>query len=63
MNKARRLADKPQCINFRLYNPNLIAVESRKLNQVKNKPFQLGFAMLEYSKLHMYGTYVTLKDW
>ena len=28
-----------------------------------NKPFQLGFAVLEYSKLHMYRTYATLKDW
>ena len=63
MKKARRLAEKPQCINFRLFNPNLVAVESRKFNQVINKPFQLGFAVLEYSKLHMYRTYATLKDW
>ena len=28
-----------------------------------NKPFQLGLAVLEYSKLHMYRTYATLKDW
>ena len=61
MDKARRLAEKPQCI-IRLFNPNLVAVESRKLNQVINKPFQLGFAVLEYSKLHMYHTYATLKD-
>ena len=38
-------------------------MESRKLNQVINKPFQLGFAVLEYSKLYMYRTYATLKDW
>ena len=63
MEKALRLAEKPQCINFRLFNPNLVAVKSRKLNQVINKPFQLGFAVLEYSKLHMYLTYATLKDW
>ena len=63
MEKARRLAEKPQCINFRLFNPNLVAVESRKLNQVINKPFKLGFSVLEYSKLHMYRTYATLKDW
>ena len=63
MENARRLAEKPQCINFRLFNPNLVAVESRKLNQVINKLFQLGFAVLEYSKLHMYRTYAKLKDW
>ena len=56
------MAEKPQCINFRLFNPDLIAVESRKVNQVINKPFQLGFAVLKYSKLNMYRTYATLKD-
>ena len=63
MEKARDLAEKPQCINFCLFNPNLVAVESRKLNKIINKPFQLGFAVREYSKLHMYRTYTTLKDW
>ena len=63
MEKARRLAEKFQCINCRLYNFNLVAVLSRKFNQVINKPFQLGFAVFEYSKLYMYPTYVTLKDW
>ena len=62
MEKARRTAEKPQCINLRLFNPDLVAVKSRKVNQVINKPFQLGFAVLEYSKLHMYRTYATLKD-
>ena len=63
MQKARRLAEKPQCVNFRMFNPDLVAVESRKVNQVINKPFQLGFAILEHSKLHMYRTYASLKDW
>ena len=53
MDMARRLAEKPQCINYRLFNPNLVAVETKKLNQVINKPLQLGFAVLEYSKLHI----------
>ena len=56
------MAEKPQCINFRLFNPDLVAVESRKVNHVINKPFQLGFAVLEYRKLHIYRTYATLKD-
>ena len=62
MEKARRMAEKPQCINCRLFNPDLVATKSRKVNQIINKPFQLGFAVLEYSKLHMYRTYATLKD-
>ena len=53
MEKAGRLVNKQQCINFRLFNPNLVFVKSRKLKQVINKPFQLGFALLSYSKLHM----------
>ena len=57
---ARQMAEKHNCINFRLFNPDLVAVESRKVNQVFNKPFQLGFAVLEYSKFHMYRTYATL---
>ena len=61
--KARRIAEKPECINFRLFNPDLEAVKSRKVNQVINKPFQLGFPVLKYSMLHMYRTYATLKDW
>ena len=60
--KARQMAEKPQCINFRLFNPDMVTVESRKVYQVINKPVQLGFAVLEYSKLHMYRTYAMLKD-
>ena len=63
MEKSRRLAEKPQCINSRLYNPNCLAVENRKFNLVINKPFQLRFAVLEYSKLHICRIYDTLKDW
>ena len=55
MNKARRLAEKPQCINFRLFNHNIVAVESRKLKQVINKPFQLEYAVVEYSSFKYIG--------
>ena len=60
--KARRLAEKPHCVQFRVFEENLIGVEMRKVNQVINKPFQIGFAILEWSKLLMYRTYGTLKD-
>ena len=62
MEKARQMAEEPKCINFRLFNPDLVAVESRNVNQVINRLFQLVFAVLEYSTLHMYRTYATLKD-
>lgn len=60
MEKARRTAEKPQCINVWLFNTDLVAVESRKVNQVINNPFQLDFAVLEPSKLDMYRTYAPL---
>ena len=28
-----------------------------------NKPFQMGFSIFEWLKLHMYRAYATLKDW
>ena len=62
MEKARRIAEKPQCINFRVFNPDLVAVESRKANQVINKPLAVGFAVLEHNKPHMSKTYASLKD-
>ena len=59
---ARKHAEKPHCINFKAFKEDLIALEMRQVNQVINKPFQIGFAVLEYSKLHMQRTYATLKD-
>ena len=61
--KARRLAKKPQCIYIILFTLNLVTVKSQKLNYVINKPFQLKFAMLEYRNLYMYKSYVMLKGW
>ena len=62
MDKAQSAAEKPHCIDFRVFKEDLVGVELRKVNQVVNKPFQTGFAILEWSKLHMYRSYATLKD-
>ena len=32
------------------------------MNQLINKPFQMGFSILEWSKLHMYRAYATLNN-
>ena len=61
MKKAGLMAKKPQCINLRLFNPNLVAVESCTVKQVINKNFRLGFALFKYRKLYIYRTYATLK--
>ena len=61
--KAYRLTEKPHCIDFKIFTENLFGVELRKVNQLINKPFQMGFSILEWSKLHMYRAYAALKDW
>ena len=61
-NQARRLAEKPHCVQFRAFDENLIGLELRKVKQLINKPFQVGFAILELSKLLMYRAYAQLKD-
>ena len=58
---ARRHAEKPHCVQFRVFHEELIGVEMRKVKGVINKPFQLGYAILELSKLHMYRSFYQLK--
>jgi len=60
--KARRLAEKPHCMQWCLFDDDLIGVEMRKIKNTINVPFQVGFAILELSKLHMYRAYAKLKD-
>ena len=67
MEKARKLAKKPHCVDFRVFDTNvdeqsvsetqqeaLVGIEMRKLNHFINKPFANGFCVLEWSKLKMY---------
>ena len=59
---ARRLSEKPHCVDFRLFGNYLIGFEMRKLRHVINKPFQIGFSVLEWSKLKIAQFYALLKD-
>ena len=52
--KLRRFLEKPHLLNFRIFGERLTAVEMRKLKILINKPFYVGFAVLELAKLHMY---------
>ena len=67
MEKARKLAEKPHCVDFQVFDTNihqrseietqqeaLVGIEMRKLNHFINKPFANGFCVLEWSKLKMY---------
>ncbi len=52
--KRKRLTEKPHCKGFRIFGENLAAVEMQKQQCYINKPFYVGFAVLELSKLHMF---------
>jgi hypothetical protein len=44
--KARKLAEKPHCIDWELFARNLIGVEMRKIRQVINRPFYVSSDLL-----------------
>ena len=52
--KCKRLVEKPHMKGFRIFTDNLAAVDLRKVNALIDKPFYVGFVVLELSKLHMY---------
>lgn len=52
--KCNNAVNKPQCKGFRIFYEDLAAVDLKKAVSLINKPFYIGFAVLELSKLHMY---------
>jgi hypothetical protein len=52
--KRKKLTEKPHCMGFRIFDESLVGVEMRKVKTLINKPFYVGFCVLELSKLHMY---------
>ena len=52
--KCKKLTEKPHCMGFKIFGESLVAIELRKLKTMINKPFYVGFSVLELSKLHMY---------
>jgi hypothetical protein len=56
------LAEKPHCVEIRIFDDDLIGIEMRKCNHFINKPFQHGFSVLEWSNYKMYKFYAKLKD-
>ena len=45
--QARMLAEKPHCVDCRVFVSDLIGIEMRKCRHFINKPFQHGFCVLE----------------
>ena len=52
--KCKKWTEKPHCLGFRIFDETLAGVEMRKLRTMIDKPFYVGFCVLELSKLHMY---------
>ena len=44
--QAIMLAEKPHCVDFRLFSPDLIGIEMRKCRHFINKPFSMDFVYL-----------------
>ncbi len=51
---CKMLIKKPHMIRFKIFDENLAAIELRKTKAQINKPFYVGFSVLELSKLLMY---------
>ena len=52
--KCKKLVEKPHCLGFRIFDEQLVGIEMQKIKTLINKPFYVGFSVLELSKLHMY---------
>ena len=57
--ECQKLSCKPQCQGIRIFNDHLVGLNLKKFTITINKPFYMGLAVLELSKLHMF-KYVTL---
>ena len=52
--KLKKLTEKPHLKRFSIFGKDLAAVELQKVLARIDKPFYVGFTVLELSKLHMY---------
>jgi hypothetical protein len=51
---CKKLVEKPHCKGFRIFTKDISAIEMAKTRTLINRPFYVGFCVLELSKLHMY---------
>ena len=52
--EAKPLTEKPHCMGYRIFTVDLIGIQMRKVQVLIDKPFYVGFSVLELAKLHMY---------
>jgi len=51
--KCKKLLERPHCKGFRIFTEDIAAVNMSKVKTEINRPFYVGFSVLELSKLHM----------
>ena len=51
--KCKKLLGKPHCKGFQIFTDEIAAINMSKLKTLINRPFYVGFSVLELSKLHM----------
>ena len=54
VDKTQKLLALPQTLSFRVFTPEIAAIELMKPRCIINRPFYVGFTVLEFAKLHMY---------
>jgi len=52
--KTQKLLALPQTLSFRVFTSHIAAIELMKPRCLINRPFYVGFTVLEFAKLHMY---------
>jgi hypothetical protein len=57
--QCAKLSIKPQCIGFRIFSEHLSAVQSKKPACLINKPFYVGFSVLDISKVCLFDSLCT----
>lgn len=55
--RAKNLASLPHFANFKILGEELIIVQMKKMETIIDKPFMIGFCILELSKYFMYAAY------
>ena len=55
-----RYTSRPTCVNWKVFENNLVAVHEKKISLTLNKQTYVGFTVLEISKWEMYNFHYNL---
>ena len=49
-----KYTSRPTCVNWKVFENNLVAIHGKKISLILNKPIQVRFTVLEISEWEMY---------